>query len=142
MKIRNFIIGILVLLGLGCITLFILYQVYTSPIDKTSNANIEVVIPNGMNTQNIGKLLKNKGLIRSDFVFKLYLKVNHISSLKASTYTLKKSMSMEDIVNTIEKEINIIQMRLPLLLKKEKTLQILHKKLPKRLIMVMKKSSL
>lgn len=100
---RNILITILVVFGCLLIGLFAVYQVLSSPIDKTSNASIEVVIPSGMTTKNIAKLLKNKNLIRNDFFFRVYLKLNSVSSLKATTYTLKKNMSLSQIVDVLEK---------------------------------------
>ncbi len=99
---RNILVVFLAFLGVCFIALFCVYQVFTSPIDKKSTADIEIVIPSGMTTNNISKLLKNKDLIRNDFFFRVFLKLNHISSLKASTYTLQKSMSMNEIVQILE----------------------------------------
>ena len=99
MRVLALILGFIGLLLIGC---FVCYQYNTSPVDKSSKANIEVVIPEGMSTTNIAKTLYNKGLIKSDFFFKVYLKLNNVSSLKASTYLLKKSMSMKEIVEKLE----------------------------------------
>lgn len=99
---KNILIILLVLLGFSLIGLFIIYQVLSSPMDKSSNADIEVVIPSGMTTKNISKLLENKNLIRSGTFFRIYVKLNNISSLKASTYTLKKSMNLMEICKTLE----------------------------------------
>ena len=74
-----------------------------SPTDKSSKADIEVVIPTGTNTINIGKILKEKHLIRSELFFKVYVKLNNITSLKASTYTLKKNMTLNEIITVLEK---------------------------------------
>lgn len=92
---------ILGFVGITLIGTFIYYQYSVSPIDKSSNANIEVVIPDGMSTSNIAITLKDKGLIRSELFFKIYLKLNNVGSLKASTYLLTKSMSLSEIVNTL-----------------------------------------
>ena len=100
MRVLALILGFIGLLLIGC---FIYYQYSVSPIDKSSKANIEVIIPEGMSTANIAKTLYDKGLIRNEFFFKVYLKLNNISSLKASTYLLTKSMSMKEIVEELEK---------------------------------------
>ena len=55
-----------------------------------------------MSTDNIAITLYDKGLIKSKFFFKIYLKLNNASSLKASTYLLSKNMTMEDIVKVLE----------------------------------------
>ena len=100
MRVLALILGFIGLLLIGC---FIYYQYSVSPIDKSSKANIEVIIPEGMSTANIAKTLYDKGLIRNEFFFKVYLKLNNVSSLKASTYLLTKSMSMKEIVEELEK---------------------------------------
>jgi len=93
---------ILGFIGLLLISCFIYYQYNISPTDKSSKANIEVVIPEGMSTTDIAKTLYDKGLIKNEFFFKVYLKLNKVSSLKASTYLLTKSMSMKEIVIELE----------------------------------------
>ena len=103
MKKTRILALILGFLGLLLIISFIYYQYNISPIDSSSNANIEVVIPEGMSTSNIAKTLYDKGLIRNEFFFKAYLKLNNIGSLKASTYLLDKSMNLEEIVSILEK---------------------------------------
>ena len=89
-------IGLLLIIG------FVYYEYNTSPVDSSSNANIEVVIPEGMSTDNIAKTLHDKDLIKSEFFFKVYLRLNNIGSLKASTYLLTKSMSLDEIVRALE----------------------------------------
>ena len=100
MRVLALILGFIGVLLIGS---FIYYQYNVSPIDKSSKANIEVVIPEGMSTTNIAKTLYDKGLIRNEFFFKVYLKLNNVRSLKASTYLLTKSMSMKEIVEELEK---------------------------------------
>lgn len=96
---------LIILVGLGALLLclFGFYMYETMPVDRSSNADIEVVIPQGMSTRNIAKLLKNKNLIRNDTFFMIYLRLNRKSSIKASTYELKKSMSMDKIANILNK---------------------------------------
>lgn len=94
---------VLAFIGLLLISCFIYYQYNISPVDSSSNANIEVVIPEGMSSNNIAKTLKDKDLIRSEFFFKVYLRLNNVGSLKASTYLLTKSMSLDEIIDALEK---------------------------------------
>ena len=94
---------ILGFIGLLLIASFIFYQYNMSPIDKSSKADIEVVIPEGMSTSNIAKTLYDKGLIRNELFFKIYLKLNNVGSLKASTYLLTKSMSLDEIADILVK---------------------------------------
>jgi len=79
---------------------------FIGPVDKSNKDDVEVVITSGMSTAQIGNLLKKKGLIHNEKVFKLYVKLNHVSSLKASKYVLRKSMNLGKIVHSLEKGSN------------------------------------
>ena len=83
--------------------MFGLYQYQVSPTDKSSNAKVEVVIKQGMSTSQIASLLKKKYLIRDEFFFKVYMKLNRRDSIKASTYYLSKNMSLDNIASLLEK---------------------------------------
>lgn len=94
-----------VLITLVVIVLISLGTIYylSSPVDRNNHEEIEVTITPGSGATTIAKTLKEKGLIKSTTYFKLYVKINHINSLKASTYSLKKSMSVKDIIEVLEK---------------------------------------
>ena len=76
---------------------------FESPVDKKDTKEIEVVIESGTNSTEIGEILKEKNLIRNTFFFKLRLKLDKVDSLKASTYQFKRSMSMKEIIHSLEK---------------------------------------
>lgn len=92
---------IIVILGLLLIGGSFLYTYYLSPVDKSSEAVIEVEVESGMTSRDIGALLEKRGVIKNKNFFLLYLKLNSCSSLKASTYDFKKSMNLEEVVNTL-----------------------------------------
>ena len=68
----------------------------------SDNATNKVVVIEGGSITSIGKILKDNNLIRSEFVFKLYVKLNNINNLKASTYQLNESMSLKEIVSILK----------------------------------------
>ena len=76
---------------------------FGSPVDKNDTEDVEVEIKSGTSSSSIGKLLKDKELIRSDLYFKLYLKIYEINDLKATTYKFNKSMSTAEIVSELQK---------------------------------------
>ena len=94
-------ITIIAILGLLLIGTSIFYLIQISPMDRNSKKTIDIEVESGMNTRQIGKLLEDKKIIRSKTIFLLYLKFNKCSSLKASTYELSPSMSLEDITKTL-----------------------------------------
>ena len=93
---------VLIIAFVGIIALITTWAIMTSPINSKSNAQIEVIIPNGTTTRQIGTILKQKNLIRSELFFNIYVKLNRVGSMKASTYTMSKSMSLSEIVNALE----------------------------------------
>ena len=95
-----FLLIILLVLGGGLIGSFLYLE---SPVDKGDTKEVVVTIESGTNSEEIGKILKEKDLIRSVSVFKLRLKLDHVTSLKASTYRFQKSMSLKEIVRALEK---------------------------------------
>lgn len=94
---------IFLIIGVLLLGTFGFYQYQVSPTDKSSNAKVEVVIKQGMSTSQIASLLKKKYLIRDEFFFKVYMKLNRRDSIKASTYYLSKNMSLDNIASLLEK---------------------------------------
>ena len=99
-KYRKLLIIICLILLFVFVTLCILYAFYLSPVNKSSD-QIEVKIASGMSSQEIGELLEEKALIKSDKFFVLYLKINGINDLKAGTYNLSSNMPLKEIVQNI-----------------------------------------
>lgn len=75
----------------------------SSPVDKNDKRAIEITIKEGSTAREIGTILKKNNLIKNADFFRLYLKFNSKETLKATTYVLKKSMSLDEIVKALEK---------------------------------------
>lgn len=101
-KIRKIAIILLFILGIFLIGTGILYGYYSSPVGGSSD-NIEVIVEDGSTSSQIGKILKEKDLIKNEFFYKIYLKINGINTLKAGTYSLNKEMSLGEIIDIISK---------------------------------------
>ena len=69
---------------------------------STSKDNVSFEIKNGSGVYNVGYELKSKGLIRSYYAYKIYVKLNNINSFKAGTYTIKKNYDTKKIVNILK----------------------------------------
>lgn len=95
---------LLIILVLGAVILFSLAGVWivlAGPVSGKSEETIEVVIPTGATSRQIGTILKNKDLIKNEFFFNVYVKLNRVGAMKASTYTFSKSMSLDEIVSSL-----------------------------------------
>ncbi len=79
-------------------------QNYILPPDPISEEFIEVTIKKGTSLSGISQLLDDAGLIQNRQVFKFYADFSDMGSkLKAGTYQLKKSMTMDDILLVLSK---------------------------------------
>ena len=110
-------IGLVIIIGLLFVGLSIIYKTNIEPIDKNSTEEIEVDIPSGSVGKDVGKILKDNGLIRNENFFKLYLKLFNKGNFKASTYSLSKSMDIPTMVDIIEKGNDINKEQVSILFK-------------------------
>ncbi len=101
-SVRRTLIIALIILGL-IISGIGVYQYQLSPVGKKDTEVITVEIPSGSGNKKIGQILKDKGLIRSTGAFLVYIKLNGITNLKASTYDLSLNMSLKEIVAILAK---------------------------------------
>lgn len=73
-----------------------------SPVDAGAQNPVFVKIESGESLSQIAVALNEKGLIRSQFIFKVYARLIGASSkLQAGTFGLKKSQSMSEIIEVI-----------------------------------------
>lgn len=95
------IIGLLLIILLASLGVGFYYNHQLSPISRDSE-KVVVEIKEG-SIASIGETLEAAGLIRSNFIFKIYVKLNNVTSLKATTYELNKNMKLSEIIDTLEK---------------------------------------
>ena len=72
---------------------------YKYQISAVSSKSEKVVVEiKGGSIASIGDTLYENNLIKSKLMFKIYVKLNKVNSLKASTYELNKNMDLEEII--------------------------------------------
>lgn len=99
---KNIYVALLVFLFSILIFLFALYQYCLSSVSKDETIK-SIVIEPGSTVDGIASILVDDSLIRSKFVFKVYVKLNNKNNLKAGTFSLSESMSLKEIVDVLEK---------------------------------------
>lgn len=77
------------------------YRWSISPISKDVTP-IKTSINIGSSSSKIATILKTNGIIKSEIAFKIYVKLNNVSDLKAGNYYLNKSMNIEEIVSKLK----------------------------------------
>ena len=100
MKKYKLIIIILVVLVTVLFLVGFYYNYQISPVDRTGE-KVVVEIKGGSITS-IGDTLYENNLIKSKLIFKIYVKLNGVNDLKASTYELNKNMKLEEIIEILE----------------------------------------
>lgn len=75
----------------------------TTDVTQPSSDSIEVSIPQGASTKDIAKILKEKGLIKSEFSFRMKSKIKGADGLyNYGTFYLTKSMTPEQIMTALQ----------------------------------------
>lgn len=72
------------------------------PVDPENNKTVKIEVPIGSSTTSIGKLLKEKGIIKNATVFKYYVKLNNVSGFQAGVYDMAPSMTLNEISKTLQ----------------------------------------
>ena len=99
MKKYKIIVAFLILMLIVIVATGIYYNYSISAPSKKSEPVI-VEIKEG-SIYSIGDTLYENKLIRNKFIYKLYVKFNRISDLKASTYELNRNMNLKKIIEML-----------------------------------------
>ena len=95
-------IKIIIVLTILLVATGVFYAYLISPVDKNDNTVIKVEVKRGASAKQIARTLKEDGLIRSETLFLIEMKLNHHKSLKAATYTFDKTMNLNEIITKLE----------------------------------------
>ena len=101
-SVKKFLIFIFILCLIVCGTLVGGYF-YLVGHRSSNTETITINIKKGNSYGTIGPILKENGLIKSELVYKIYVKLNKPENLEAGDYVLKKSYNMEEIIDTLKK---------------------------------------
>ena len=101
---RNIIVLLILILSLAG---FFCYRYVSDAVgakDVKSTKFISVEIPENSGNSYIGQLLESAGVIKSGKVFNYYTKFKNISNLKSGYYNLQPSMTMDEIIEALQKK--------------------------------------
>lgn len=92
------------LLIIGAFLSFTYYKKSLEPVSSMDKQSIDVEIPSGSSSQDIGEILESNNLIKNKWVFLFKVKtLDTKGSLKAGNYNLNKSMDLDQIVDSLVK---------------------------------------
>lgn len=81
------------------------FNINISPVSKVSK-KVEFTIKDNSTYYTIASSLHSEGLIKSEFWYKVYVKLIGPEKLQAGTFTLNKNMSVKEIIDLLEKGTN------------------------------------
>lgn len=93
----------IVFLAVTIIALGSVYRVGISPVDKNNTELKDIVVGEGSTWYSISSDLLENNIIKSEKFYKIYIKLFRPGKLEIGTYKLSSSMSMDEIVETLEK---------------------------------------
>lgn len=95
-------IALVCLIFITIIVLFIAYKRNLKAVDSDDTTIIEVDIPKGSTSKDIGKILKEKDLIRSSTFFNIYVKLFKPGDFKFGRHKFSRSMTFEEIIKELQ----------------------------------------
>lgn len=99
MKFKKIIIALIVFfVSLICFLIGFYFYNLTS---VSNNQEDKIITIESGTISSIGKTLKENNLIRNELTFKIYIKLNKINNLKASTYKFNENMNLKEIVDLL-----------------------------------------
>ncbi len=97
------IVAIILIIVIGILGVVMFYNSSLKPIAESDSNEIVVEIKEGSTASDIAKVLEENNLIKSALVFKIYTKLNNVSGMQAGTYKLNQNMSVEKIIENLQK---------------------------------------
>lgn len=110
---RKFALFLIVLIILAVVCFLGVYKFEVSPVSNSTKA-ISIEVSKGDNYFTMASKLKEKNLIKSEFFYKIFLKLHKPGKLVVGNYNLNKAMSVAEIVESLGNEDNVIKTRVTL----------------------------
>nr|WP_235995076.1 endolytic transglycosylase MltG [Secundilactobacillus yichangensis] len=102
-KIITGVVSILaVLLVISGIVFYHYFQSALKPLDPKSEEVVQVDIPMGASSKQIGSILQDKKIVKNGSVFNYYVKSHNYSGLRAGYYQLKASMTLNQVAKRLQ----------------------------------------
>lgn len=96
-------------LGLIIIIIFSVISLYyyinqSMPVEKNNSKNINVTIPQGSTTSDIGKILESNDVIKNKYIFRISARIKKLDGkLKAGEYVFNNGMNIDEILSQLVK---------------------------------------
>lgn len=96
------IISILLILAIAGISGYLYIKSGLEPVDPGNEQGVEIEIPLGSSTSGIAEILEEKEIIKNSMIFRFYIKFKNESGFQAGSYTFTKSMTFDEIIESLK----------------------------------------
>ncbi|GGA69084.1 endolytic transglycosylase MltG [Ornithinibacillus halotolerans] len=96
------IITLIIVLAIGGISGYSYIKSGLEPVEPGNEQGIEVEIPLGSSTSSIAELLEENEIIKDSMIFRFYIKFKNESGFQAGNYTFTKSMTFDEIIESLK----------------------------------------
>ncbi len=96
------VIGFIIIGLIGLLSGYAYISGALHPIDEKNPQDIQVTIPIGSSSGQIGKILEQEGLVRNGMIFRYYVRYKNESGFQAGDYVLSTGMSVPQLVNELK----------------------------------------
>lgn len=93
---------IILLLAGAALSVYLYIQSALKPVEPDNKDAKKVEIPIGSGVSSIGHILEQNGIIKSELIFKYYVKLNNETGFQAGTYKLSPSMNLDQIITQLK----------------------------------------
>lgn len=102
-SVKKALFGFLAFVIFGIVILCFLYQLGLKPVAKKSSP-VEFKVSTGETYLTIAKNLKKQNLIKSELVYKIYVKMHKPTNIKAGTFSLNQNMGVKTLIDALKGE--------------------------------------
>lgn len=96
------IMSIIIILAIGGISGYMYVKSALEPVDPNNDKGVDIEVPLGSSTSSIAETLEEKGIIKNSMIFRFYIKFKNESGFQAGNYTFTKSMTFDEIIESLK----------------------------------------
>ncbi|OLS36558.1 aminodeoxychorismate lyase [Alkalihalophilus pseudofirmus] len=96
------VIGLAAMALIAIISGYFYFSNALGPVDSGEGETVEVTIPIGSSSTQIGQILEEEGLINNGTIFRYYVRYKNESGFQAGTYALSTSMTMDEMIQELK----------------------------------------
>lgn len=96
------VVVLLLVLGIASFSFYSYFTTSLKPLNSKDDDLVQIEIPIGSSSKDIGQILEKNHVIKSGLVFSYYVKMNNRSDFQAGFYQMAPNMTLDEISESLE----------------------------------------